>query len=105
MRCGRRGTRRALAWCDVPDGGVGGVTGRDALFDLAVNRASSYVERLDSYNHVTNEGEMVKLLEAWALRTRFASRFDLRAIARILLDKPADGSQWTGGEDGAWHGS
>jgi len=81
------------------------VTGRDALFDLAVNRASSYVQRLDSYHHVTDEGEMVKLLEAWALRTRFASRFDLRAIARILLEKPADGSQWAGGEDGAWRGS
>ncbi len=66
---------------------------RDAIFDLAVNRAASFLR---------GAGQNANL-EVWHSKTRFAARVELELI-RVALDKrPLDGEWfWSGGESGAW---
>jgi hypothetical protein len=74
---------------------------RDALFDLAVARADSYLRR--ARRPVSNDPEDVRrALEPWALKTRFASRLDLAAVARAVAARPAGDVRWCGGQRGGW---
>lgn len=66
----------------------------EAIFDLAVNRASAFVR---------GAGSSVNL-SAWHARTRFASRVNLQDVRAALETKPTDGEwHWSGGLSGSWH--
>lgn len=58
-------------------------TAADALFALAVTRAESYLRRARAPERY-DEAAILSALEPWLLRTRFASRIDARALARVL---------------------
>jgi hypothetical protein len=74
---------------------------RDALFDLAVARADTYLRR--ARRPVSNDPEDVRrALEPWALKTRFASRLDLADVARAVASRPPGGGRWRGGPGGGW---
>jgi hypothetical protein len=80
----------------------GPVEHRVALFDLAVERAGTYLER----SRVPLGGDRAALrraLEVWYLKTRFASRVDLDEVVEALAQRP-DGSgwRWQGGRHGRW---
>jgi hypothetical protein len=64
---------------------------KEALFDLAVNRAAR-VTALLGMTH----------LEIWHSKTRFAARVQLQAIQTALKTRPVGEWYWTGGETGAW---
>lgn len=73
---------------------------RDALFDLATNRALSYALRLGLL-----DGPMDRLrpgLEPWYLKTRFAYRIPLEDIIGVLRAFPGEGYVWRGGPEGGW---
>lgn len=74
---------------------------REALFDLAVNRAAEYAERLGLPRA---DVERTRLgLEVWYLKTRFAYRVPLDEVAVAVASRPAAaGSAWSGGRHGAW---
>lgn len=55
----------------------------DPLFDLALARAEAYLKRARPPADAGPEA-IRRALEPWALRTRFASRVDLDALARAL---------------------
>lgn len=82
---------------DVPKDGA-----RDDLFDLAVNRALSYARRTRALERASDTHGLARKLELWKLRTRFASRLDLEAIALRLLDAPDGDVHWHGGPSGGW---
>jgi hypothetical protein len=63
---------------------------QNAIFDLAVNRASRYWR--------STRGD----LSAWHARTRFANRVPLEVILTTLETKPDGNWHWEGGPDGAW---
>lgn len=66
---------------------------RDAIFDLAVNRAASFV---------CGAGPTASL-ETWHARTRFAARVELNLIRAALEQRPMEGEWfWSGGELGSW---
>ena len=66
---------------------------RDAIFDLAINRAASFLR---------GAGQHVQL-EVWHSKTRFASRVELDLIRAALEQCPKEGEWfWAGGETGAW---
>ena len=66
---------------------------RDAIFDLAVNRAASFVR---------GAGQTASL-EVWHAKTRFAVRVELDLIRGALEQRPIEGEWfWHGGETGAW---
>jgi hypothetical protein len=66
---------------------------RDAIFDLAINRAASFLRGAGQYG----------LLEVWHSKTRFASRVELELIRVALEQRPKDGEwHWAGGEFGSW---
>ncbi len=66
---------------------------RDAIFDLAVNRAASFLR---------GAGQNANL-ELWHSKTRFASRVELELIRVVLEQRPLTGEWfWAGGETGAW---
>jgi hypothetical protein len=73
-------------------------TPRDRLFELAVARADAYLQRArvpaDRDPHT-----IARALEAWALRTRFASRLDLLKVAQVLAARPQGRVSY---RDGAW---
>jgi hypothetical protein len=72
---------------------------RDALFDLAVERALAYVQ---SINRSTQSKEdLKKNLEVWYLKTRFAYRIPLDNIIEVLHRYPGQG-KWLGGKSGSW---
>lgn len=72
---------------------------RDALFDLAVNRALSYAQRL---NIPLNNAEILRSgLELWYLKTRFAYRIPLEEVVATLQSYPGEGA-WQGGRSGGW---
>jgi hypothetical protein len=67
---------------------------RDAIFDLAINRAASFLR---------GAGQNANL-EVWHSKTRFASRVELELIWVALEQRPQVGEwHWAGGESGAWH--
>lgn len=73
-----------------------------ALFDLAVARAAAYALRARS-PHPRDPAALARSLEVWHLKTRFAARVPLRAIAEALARRPAgEGWTWRGGPAGAW---
>lgn len=79
-----------------------GATARDALFDLAVARADAYLRR--ARRPVSSApADLRRALEAWALKTRFAARFELDDVVRALAARPAGGdARWRGGPTGGW---
>lgn len=81
---------------------------RGELFDLAIARADAYLRRARRPPSRAPD-ELRRALEVWALKTRFASRFDLDELARVLAARPADPEdpaaprpRWRGGPSGAW---
>ena len=67
---------------------------RDALFDLAVNRAGEVAARLG--------GATRRDLEVWYLKTRFASRVPFDAVLEAVRRRPAPDTHWEGGPEGGW---
>jgi hypothetical protein len=68
----------------------------DALFELALERAGAYLERARPPADASPEA-IRRALEPWALRTRFASRVDLDALARAICERrSADGADQPG---------
>lgn len=66
---------------------------RDAIFDLAINRAASFVR---------GTGQRTSL-EVWHSKTRFAARVELDLIRAALEQCPREGEWfWVGGELGSW---
>ena len=66
---------------------------RAAIFDLAINRAASFLR---------GAGQNANL-EVWHSKTRFASRVELELIRVALEQRPIVGEcYWTGGEAGGW---
>ena len=66
---------------------------RDAIFDLAVNRAASFVR---------GAGPTASL-KIWHSKTRFAARVELDLIRAALEQRPREGEWfWLGGEAGVW---
>lgn len=72
--------------------------GRDALFELAVNRAAEVAGRLGA----AGEPGRRRALEVWYLKTRFAYRVPFEAVLRALARRPDGDVHWQGGEDGDW---
>jgi hypothetical protein len=66
-----------------------------AIFDLAVNRADTYLRSLPPLSSQRN------LLE-WHSRTRFVSRIPLEDILQALEGRPEGLAHWQGGENGGW---
>jgi hypothetical protein len=78
------------------------VGARAALFDLAVARAEAYARRA-RVPRSSDADAIAKALEVWHLRTRFAGRVPLTAVAEALASRPAgDGWVWSGGASGGW---
>lgn len=67
----------------------------NAVFDLAVNRADTYLRSLPPLSAQRD------LLE-WHRRTRFVSRIPLGAIQKALESRPESLVHWEGGERGGW---
>ncbi len=81
---------------------------RAELFDLAVARADAYLRRARRPPS-SGPADLRRALEVWALKTRFASRFELDDLARVLATRPPDPEdpsaprpRWRGGPKGAW---
>ncbi|MEZ4606597.1 MAG: GFA family protein [Deinococcales bacterium] len=78
---------------------------RDALFDLAVNRALSYVFKRGGKAQLFKEN-LADFLQPWYLKTRFAYRLSLVTIAQALKSYPrevqANPYHWQGGLKGCW---
>ncbi len=75
---------------------------RDALFDLAVNRAAVYLDRLGLLGKQISMAERKLRLEPWYLRTRFAYRIPLEAVLEVIESYPGPNRYWTGGRQGCW---
>jgi len=76
---------------------------RRALFDLAVARADAYARRA-RVPRASDPAVIARALEAWHLKTRFAARVPLAAVAAALAARPAgEGWVWQGGPEGGWH--
>ena len=73
---------------------------RDALFDLAVERALSYALRLRL--DLSDARALREDLELWYLKTRFAYRISLDEVVSVLQRYPGAGQCWRGGKAGAW---
>jgi hypothetical protein len=71
---------------------------RDALFDLAVNRAAEIARRLG----VTHRDAAAHDLEVWYLKTRFAYRVPFEQVLEALRQRPAGIVHWVGGPGGGW---
>jgi len=79
---------------------AGGDAARDALFELAVARATAYLRARPPAT--PDPAGVRQALEPWALKTRFASRVDLDAVARAIAARPAGATRWRGGPTGGW---
>lgn len=75
---------------------------REELFDLAVNRALSYARRTRALERAGDVPQLVRELELWVLRTRFAYRIRLEEVASRLLTAPPGEVHWRGGPSGGW---
>lgn len=75
---------------------------RDALFDLAVNRALAYAQRTRALQRAEDPVGLQRELELWYLRTRFAYRVPLEEVVHALLHHPGGEAHWAGGRDGGW---
>lgn len=77
---------------------------RSELFDLAIERADTYLSRLRPGWELTepNAAELAATIELWYLRTRFAYRVPLEEVVATLLSKPAVDAVWHGGPSGGW---
>lgn len=73
--------------------------GRDALFELAVNRAASVADRLATG---ADPAARRHALEIWYLKTRFAQRLRFDALLAALARRPEGDCHWHGGEGGRW---
>ncbi|MEJ2288673.1 MAG: hypothetical protein P8Y02_08515 [Deinococcales bacterium] len=73
-------------------------TSRDALFDLAVNRAAEAAARLGP----TRQDGLRRELEVWYLKTRFAYRVPFEQVLDAVRRRPDGPVHWEGGPDGAW---
>lgn len=73
---------------------------RDVLFDLAVNKAAEYIQRLGLAS--ADPAEVRRGLEIWYLKTRFAYRVPLDEVAEAVARRPASAAVWHGGRGGAW---
>lgn len=78
-----------------------GLPRRD-LFDLAVNRAAEYADRLGLLRPGADAASLHGGLELWYLRTRFAYRVPLDAVIEALRTRPGPDSAWEGGPGGGW---
>jgi hypothetical protein len=58
----------------------------DPLFALALARAEAYLKRARPPADA-DPASIRRALEPWALKTRFASRVDLDALARALAER------------------
>jgi alpha-ketoglutarate-dependent taurine dioxygenase len=68
----------------------------DALFDLAVNRAATFLRGARPTDERASLG-------TWHARTRFARRVPLGAVLACLAGRPEEGEwHWAGGPHGAW---
>lgn len=69
----------------------------DALFDLAVNRAATFLRGARPTDERTSLG-------TWHARTRFARRVPLGAVLACLAGRPEGEGEWhwAGGPHGAW---
>jgi hypothetical protein len=88
---------------DAPDPGAGDAH-RAALFDLAVERAATYLERARVPTG-RDPSALARALEVWYLKTRFASRVPLDEIVAVLAARPERGegaTRWRGGRSGRW---
>ena len=74
---------------------------RDELFDLAINKALSYVKQLGIEPQNIPERELTKTLSIWYQKTRFAYRIPLNKIIASLGLYQGKGV-WQGGEGGVW---
>ena len=75
---------------------------RRALFDLAVARADTYARKA-RVPRASDPAAIARALEAWHLKTRFAARVPLPAVAAALATRPTgDGWVWQGGPEGGW---
>jgi hypothetical protein len=74
---------------------------RDAVFDLAVNRALSYAKRFGVVTGAS-AAKLEQILNPWYLQTRFVYRIPLKAVIKILQAYPGPGVYWSGGEQGTW---
>ena len=85
----------------MPNDEGGGEVAREALFDLAVNRALSYALRLEL---VLEDATALQAgLELWYLKTRFAYRIPLEEVVGALKSYPGGDRFWRGGRAGGWH--
>lgn len=75
---------------------------RAELFDLAVNRAAEYADRLGALRPGADRASLHAALELWYLRTRFAYRVPLDAVIGALLARPGPEGHWAGGPAGGW---
>lgn len=73
---------------------------RDALFDLAVNRAASYLRRLGLME--ASAEARARHLEPWYLKTRFAYRLPMTEVLERLERCPGPSHYWRGGSAGGW---
>jgi hypothetical protein len=75
---------------------------RDALFDLAVNRAASYLARFGLMDAASPRAERARRLGPWYSRTRFVYRIPVEEVLERLGRCPGPGYYWQGGEAGGW---
>lgn len=80
---------------------------RDALFDLAVQRATQYAARLGLLERERTSGDALRLgLEPWYLKTRFVYRVPLEGVLEALAALPEgaepERARWRGGATGGW---
>jgi hypothetical protein len=88
-----------------PPAGDGSADARDALFELAVERADTFTRRARLPGS-RDAAALKRALEPWHARTRFAARIPLEAIAAALATRPEGaGWAWRGGPEGSWQRS
>lgn len=75
---------------------------RDALFDLAVNRALEYAQRTRALDRAEDAAALQRGLELWYLRTRFAYRIPIEEVVACLRSHPGGEAHWQGGPGGGW---
>lgn len=77
---------------------------RAALFDLAIERALTYLTRARIARTPSHEA-LTHSLEVWYLKTRFAARIPLDDIVAALARRPEGSPRewiWQGGRLGGW---
>ncbi len=75
---------------------------RDVLFDQAVTRSATYLDRLGPLPAGAGPHDVAGRIEVWYLKTRFAYRVPLEAVIEALLKRPHGANEWRGGREGGW---